>query len=115
MVRRREAQNQELLAKVWREFVVLYSIPRVEIKIVKKRSNKMISRLQMKNGVRRAFTLATLLVGSAFLLNDSAMAVSTRPAPVPEVSSGWVLLPVVLTVLLFSSRQIFCRRPAQKS
>jgi hypothetical protein len=76
----------------------------------------MIERLQMKNGVRRAFRLVALLVGSAFLLNDSAMAVSTQPpAPVLEVSSGWVLLPVVLAVLLVSSRQILRRRAAQKS
>jgi len=36
-----------------------------------------------------------------------------HPRPVPEVSSGWVLLPAVLAVLAFSTRQMLRRREAQ--
>ena len=80
----------------------------------------MIERLHIKNGMRKLFTVAALLASSAFVLTDSVMAVAVRPpvppsappAPVPEVSSGWVLLPVVLAVLVFSARQIQRRREA---
>ena len=68
----------------------------------------MIAGLKLQPGVNKAFTLVALLASAPFWLNDSALAVAIQPAaprPVPEVSSGWVLLPVVLAVLLFSTRE----------
>jgi len=73
----------------------------------------MVARLKFQNAVKSVFTLMSLLAGAGFLLNDPALAVAVRqPPPVPEVSSGWVLLPVVFAILLFSARQIVRRREA---
>ena len=77
----------------------------------------MIARLKLQPGVNKAFTLAALLASSPFLLNDSALAVAIQPPtprPVPEVNSGWVLLPVVLAVLLFSARKLLRLQAARK-
>jgi hypothetical protein len=76
----------------------------------------MITRLCCRPGVNRVLPVVALLVSAAFSLKESALAVTVRNPPpcVPEVSSGWVLLPVVLAILLFATRQVLQRREAQK-
>jgi len=84
---------------------------------------------KLKRVVASAFAL--MLASSAFVLNNSALAKpfwerweekwehhhhpppSPHPRPVPEVSSGWVLLPVALVLLTLSSRHILRRRESE--
>ena len=100
--------------------------------------------LDFRKGLRRVCTSAAalLLAASTLVFNNSAMAQSSsnvpgwwplppgwwpfppwwptgpghdhKPPCVPEFNSGLVLIPVVIAVLLFASRQLLRRRDAQK-
>ena len=78
--------------------------------------------LDCRNRLRRLVTaVPALLLGvCALTMNNSAMAHNLRPPPnrpppcVPELSSGLVLLPIVITVMLVPLLQVWRKRAAQK-
>jgi hypothetical protein len=79
----------------------------------------MSSPQQFSNRLGRILTpITTLLLGlGALILNNSAMAKPSwpphhKPPCVPEMNSGLVLVPIVIALLLFSSRHILRRRQA---
>jgi hypothetical protein len=84
---------------------------------------------KFRNGVRRALALgvAALIVAGASSISNLGMAQTTvastsasvidarkKPPGAPEANTGMVLMPLLLAVLLLSSRRLLRRPVAQK-